>query len=324
MQKKIIQDESIYDYLKGLKKFPENYGNLRISGLGSKSDIWFYNWDLTFVTGLEAERPNNLGQDEIQIIFNLNKEISWDVIRDANHGGKVHVKMKVGDVCVYRNNDAKTTMYYAAGESFKFKSIQMKVERFEQIVGDLFDKKDAIKLKEILYKNVGLTAITPDMHRILSEIDSSDKYREFKSAFLETKMVELTALVLFGVARDKKKSPEDIGCFADRKDSEAIKSLREKIQIKPYEDYDAVNVSEELSMSVSKLNRVFRALYGTSLHDYVINQRLEYAASLLEGGEESVSEVAYKSGYNNLSHFAKAFCNKYGITPKAFSKKFRS
>ena len=43
-------------------------------------------------------------------------------------------------------------------------------------------------------------------------------------------------------------------------------------------EYDAPTVAQELGMSVSKLNRVFRAMYATSLHSYVQDKRLECAA----------------------------------------------
>ncbi|MCR4578741.1 MAG: helix-turn-helix transcriptional regulator, partial [Treponema sp.] len=57
-----------------------------------------------------------------------------------------------------------------------------------------------------------------------------------------------------------------------------------------------------------------------SLHRYVQDQRLERAASLITEGGMNVSEAAIKSGYTNMSHFAKEFQKKFGITPKKFSK----
>ena len=43
-------------------------------------------------------------------------------------------------------------------------------------------------------------------------------------------------------------------------------------------EYDAPTVAQELGMSVSKLNRVFRAMYAASLHSYVQDKRLECGA----------------------------------------------
>ena len=38
------------------------------------------------------------------------------------------------------------------------------------------------------------------MYRVLSEIDSSEKFREFAGVFVEAKMIELIALVLYGIS----------------------------------------------------------------------------------------------------------------------------
>lgn len=73
-------------------------------------------------------------------------------------------------------------------------------------------------------------------------------------------------------------------------------------------------------MSESKLTRLFRALYGTSLHHYVQEKRLEKAASLLSTGSVNVSEAALKSGYTNMSHFSKEFQKKFGLPPKQFGR----
>ena len=77
-------------------------------------------------------------------------------------------------------------------------------------------------------------------------------------------------------------------------------------------------IAEKLGISKSKLVRLFRNMYGTSIHRYVQEQRLEYAVSLFNAGYSNVTEVAYLSGYNNLSHFAKEFSKRNGITPKKY------
>ncbi len=72
-------------------------------------------------------------------------------------------------------------------------------------------------------------------------------------------------------------------------------------------------------MSVSKLNRIFRELYATSLHAYVQEMRLEHAAELLLKENVSVTEAALNSGYNNMSYFFKGFQRKiWSNTKKVF------
>lgn len=61
-----------------------------------------------------------------------------------------------------------------------------------------------------------------------------------------------------------------------------------------------------------------RAFFYSSLHSYVQEKRLEYAARLLEENDISISEAAIKSGYTNMSHFSKSFFKKYGVLPKDY------
>ena len=49
------------------------------------------------------------------------------------------------------------------------------------------------------------------------------------------------------------------------------------------------------------------------------NFHLKRAAQLLAQKADSVSQVAYQVGFNNLSYFAKCFKEVYGVAPSAYS-----
>lgn len=67
-----------------------------------------------------------------------------------------------------------------------------------------------------------------------------------------------------------------------------------------------------------QLKTGFREYYGSTLHAYVIDHRLELARTLLESGNRQVSEVATEIGYGNTSHFITAFKKKFSMTPKKY------
>ena len=150
-----------------------------------------------------------------------------------------------------------------------------------------------------------------------------EKYSSFESGIgkkirdKQTTLEELTALVLYGIAYHKtdeiKRLPQP-----NKNDIERIEILREKIQRTPALEYDAQTVADELGMSISKLNRVFRTMYATSLHSYVQDKRLEYAARLLQENDLPISQAAQLSGYTNMSHFSKSFVKKFGVLPKYY------
>jgi AraC family transcriptional regulator len=63
-------------------------------------------------------------------------------------------------------------------------------------------------------------------------------------------------------------------------------------------------------------SRIFKQVYGTSPHQYVIEQRLKRAADLLRGARLSVTDVAMQVGFATPSHLTRHFKRYYGITPQ--------
>ena len=309
--------EELSEYTKGRKNLPAKYGVLEISEKKSKSDILYYDWNLSFKNDMSAERDNDKGSDEVQIIFNLNQDIEWKKISSQTKKEEP-VVMKRGEACIYRYREESASMLYKGGVLFKFKSLQMPTDRFEQLLEDYFSEDQLRSIKKSIYSKVQKTAITPEMYRTLSEIDSAERYSEFSGIFLEGKMIELTGLVLYGIFH-KKDNSDQSPLILDKRDTAIIEKLREDIQLKPNEDYNLDTVAEKLGMSKSKLSKLFKNIYGMPVHSYVQDQRLEYAEGLFRSGCKNVTEVAVNSGYNNLSHFAKAFARKYGTTPKKYS-----
>ena len=75
--------------------------------------------------------------------------------------------------------------------------------------------------------------------------------------------------------------------------------------------------------SLSSFRRDFIDHYGISPKQWLIDKRLEKARDLLEKNNTTVSQIALEVGYENFSHFVKAFHKKYGIPPKQFHMKKR-
>jgi AraC family transcriptional regulator, positive regulator of tynA and feaB len=76
-------------------------------------------------------------------------------------------------------------------------------------------------------------------------------------------------------------------------------------------------VAREINVSVRTLYRLF-AQTGTSLSRYVIDRRLERCAiSLAESRDDrSISLIADRAGFADISHFSRAFKQKYGVSPR--------
>jgi AraC-like DNA-binding protein len=80
-------------------------------------------------------------------------------------------------------------------------------------------------------------------------------------------------------------------------------------------------LAREIGMSRTHLNRKIRAITNLSSQDFIRTLRLQRAARLLQTASGTVSEIAYKVGFNNLSYFSRAFLKHFGKLPSDFANK---
>lgn len=81
-----------------------------------------------------------------------------------------------------------------------------------------------------------------------------------------------------------------------------------------------IYVSEELKMSSYHVSRVYRQLTLTNIVDTINNFRIEKAKEYLLRTEDSVAEIAERTGYTNSSYFHRMFKKTTGVTPAEFRK----
>ncbi|MFN8352919.1 MAG: helix-turn-helix transcriptional regulator [Spirosomataceae bacterium] len=71
--------------------------------------------------------------------------------------------------------------------------------------------------------------------------------------------------------------------------------------------------------SLSAFKRDFQAQFQASPAHWIKQRRLEHADFLLKNSSLNVSEISEAIGYESVSHFIKAFKEKYGLTPKKYA-----
>ena len=78
-------------------------------------------------------------------------------------------------------------------------------------------------------------------------------------------------------------------------------------------------LAARVAVGRSHLYRRLEALRGCSPAKLILERRLEHAAQLLAARAGNVSEIAYRVGFKNLSHFSQRFRERYGTTPSAYA-----
>ncbi len=81
------------------------------------------------------------------------------------------------------------------------------------------------------------------------------------------------------------------------------------------EHFEVPDLASQLNMSRSNLLRKVKAQAGVSVSVYIRQIRLHHAKGMLKGGDLTVSEIAYKVGFNSTSYFTKCFREEFGRTP---------
>jgi AraC-like DNA-binding protein len=83
------------------------------------------------------------------------------------------------------------------------------------------------------------------------------------------------------------------------------------------------NYAELCHRSLSSFKRDFSKQFAEPPGRWLRRKRLEYAAVLLRNGSMNVSQIALESGFEDLSHFSRAFKDKFGAAPTEFRARRR-
>ncbi|MDB5209350.1 MAG: AraC family transcriptional regulator [Sediminibacterium sp.] len=104
--------------------------------------------------------------------------------------------------------------------------------------------------------------------------------------------------------------------------SRRIEKVMEYLNEHFHKPISLCEVASLTNMAESAFSRFFRARTGMTFIDSLTEIRLGHASRLLIATTKSVSEIAYETGFNNISNFNRIFKKKKGCTPKEFKKSY--
>jgi AraC family transcriptional regulator len=80
------------------------------------------------------------------------------------------------------------------------------------------------------------------------------------------------------------------------------------------------DLAREAKLSTSHLVRSFRQSTGKTPYQYLLQQRIERARSLMRDHRTSLTEVALASGFADQHHLARVFRRITGVTPSSYRR----
>ncbi|MCR4793203.1 MAG: AraC family transcriptional regulator [Lachnospiraceae bacterium] len=80
------------------------------------------------------------------------------------------------------------------------------------------------------------------------------------------------------------------------------------------------DLANEMNMSVSYFQHVYKALFGVPVTKDLIISRIEYATYLLRNRNAGIAEIAAVCGYESIEHFNRQFKKLKGCSPTDYVK----
>lgn len=86
------------------------------------------------------------------------------------------------------------------------------------------------------------------------------------------------------------------------------------------DDANMEHLAAAMSLSTKQLRTRVMAITGLTPVAFVLQIRLNYARHIIASENTSLTAIASKCGFQNLSHFSKAFKQQFGVSPMQFRK----
>lgn len=105
--------------------------------------------------------------------------------------------------------------------------------------------------------------------------------------------------------------------------ADLVEGCREYIRSHLDKPISLSTLAEQFFVSPGHLARRFRRQMGTTVHEYILSERMAEAKRLLVTQPQlSVTDVALRVGFTSISHFSRTFRRYVGHSPRAYRKLF--
>jgi len=86
-------------------------------------------------------------------------------------------------------------------------------------------------------------------------------------------------------------------------------------------DFSVEQFAREMFVSRSLLYKKIKALTDLNITDFINSYKLKKSVEMIKTTDQSISEIAFKTGFNDPKYFSRIFKKFYGSSPSEFTKK---
>jgi AraC-like DNA-binding protein/quercetin dioxygenase-like cupin family protein len=173
--------------------------------------------------------------------------------------------------------------------------------------------------------------------KLLQKSKSGIKFNDTVSAVMHPQLVQINTepndfkklLLLLDILQQL--SADTTYKLLDHDSSIATISVNEQLRINPVFAYLVNNFRQQVSleqaagianMTPNAFCKYFKRITRKTFMETIIEYRLNYATQQLIQSDKMVSEIAFESGFGDVSHFYKTFKSKMRLSPLNYRKKF--
>ena len=126
--------------------------------------------------------------------------------------------------------------------------------------------------------------------------------------------------ILFYILRSFKSKTKVVNSFRTLSPDELCYQIMHYIDTHMYSIKNLSVLSEKFSYNYSYLSNLFKNHTGITLSAYYHSRRLDAATLLIDEKKLKINQIAEILGYSSPYSFSKAFKQKYGSSPKNYTK----
>jgi AraC family transcriptional regulator len=104
------------------------------------------------------------------------------------------------------------------------------------------------------------------------------------------------------------------------KDFQLIREIRGYLDDHLYELHSVQDICNKFTINREKLQAGFHELVQSTVHAYIVSQRMAQAAKRLLETDDSIKAIALGSGYKKQRSFNKTFKATFNLTPATFRR----
>jgi len=142
---------------------------------------------------------------------------------------------------------------------------------------------------------------------------------EMRKKYLDNKVMEILILALEKIIHHPLQKPVNL----PEKVVEKIYEAKELLVGNLKKDYPPKELGALVGLSIYKLQKGFRAIYGLSISDFLHESRMQKARLLLEETDLPITRIAAETGYHHPFAFSSAFKKHFGYPPSIIQRSRR-